>query len=216
MRPEKRRRKRLRKARKWGEMRDIWLTPTLHYERAKVRRGEKVREGFVLRRVSAFLDRDNLLWVDWPGTAWDGPSYPSPEDRRRFRRWFGKFLRWWVGYRQLEALLAASCKHDRMAENTLVYVVSEEQRKVLQSVFSVAHDEALIRQVLAEARKTYIHMSIGQAATAYVRMLAAWPVEEQTVGKIRRFRQWLGLRIFQPWYRLFNGSNNKNWQKVEQ
>ncbi|MEM0966615.1 MAG: hypothetical protein AAGJ81_10750 [Verrucomicrobiota bacterium] len=217
MRPEVVRKRRLQKARSEAARRDVWLTD-LHCSPAKVHwvlpdgtvRG-RVKNGHVLDAPSAFIDRHNRLWVDWPGAASDGASYPSPQAEGWWTRQIGKLLKKVVGDRLLEGVIAAAFKHDRMGRKTLVYWIEEEHRELLVTVFDPRHGQNVMREVISEAKKVYLNLSIVEAARIYAHMLAAWPVDE-TVSKIQTLRQKLGLIIFQPWYRLILGTGEGRWE----
>lgn len=181
-----------------------WLTP-LECSRCRVWRdglfGIIKKDGWELTGTLAYLDYRNHLWIQFAGYIWDGSSYPD-------------FIEPVIGSRNLHALLAASAHHDDMGPDTLLYVVRPEQYDYLRVI--LAHrNEALTLEGLNDLRQIRKNVSILEGAKTYRRMIRDWPDPEQSISRIRRLLQSLGLVLFQRKFRLLSGGSNEKWKKVE-
>jgi len=186
-----------------------WLTPTIkchHVDVYAPNRPERIKRGWELRSHLAYVDDHNRMWVCCPGYVWDGPSYPSAKTL------LGKFLRWSIGNRTKEGLLAASAIHDVANLHSRVYIVTESMIRNIKSF----NDDTILKAYIHSLEEQYIAISIKDAAELYVNMLANWPVIEETIGSIRRWKQYIGLRIFQPIYNALKlGPGEVGWHKVK-
>ena len=188
-----------------------WITPFIESQECKIRSSNamfpRTKQGWELTAPLIYCDKKYRLWVALPGYLWDGPSYPSSKTV------IGKFLKVLVGNRRKKGLLASSAHHDQMAQPSHVIQTNEKKLETLKkNIEKGTMDKYLSRQKYEE-----IDMSIREAAYLYTDMLTQWPVKEETIGNWKSFKQFIGLRLFQPWYRLFvSGPGKNNWVKVEE
>jgi len=186
-----------------------WLVDTIKCHHAKVFSAGKpnaVRNGWELRNTIVFLDYRYRLWVCEPGYVWDGPSYPSTDSI------LGKILKYTIGNRKKEGLLAASAMHDSMLPESFVY------QTTLMAVNDVreAIEANMITEYLAEMTKVSIKMGIPEAAMIYADMINHWPDRKETIGRYRSSKQFFGLLLFHPLCRaIARGTHGGAWEKAD-
>ena len=192
-----------------------WLTPYIKYEPCKIRRvGAKrkwfifsppTKDGFELKDNLAYWDGD-IMWVLHPGYLWDGSSYPSSKTV------LGKLLRQLVGNRMKFGLLASSAQHDQMyirsRELKMFYCSKEELPE-----WELAIKESRFEDFIKDKPKKPVYLTIRTAATKYRKMILAWPESNQSIAKRKARRQYVGLLLFQPIYKLINPTNVP-WERV--
>jgi hypothetical protein len=188
-----------------------WITPFIESQECKIRSVKpgfnRTKQGWELTAPLIYCDNKYRLWVALPGYLWDGPSYPSSKTA------LGKLLTVMVGNRRKKGLLAASAQHDQMAQLSHIIQTNENKLKTLKkNIENGTLDKYLSKQTYDE-----IEISIREAAYLYKDMLQQWPIKEETISNWKSFKQFLGLRLFQPWYRLFvTGPEKNDWVKVEE
>jgi len=187
-----------------------WITPDFKYSTCMIETefGNRYikKKGFELKSILIYCDHKYRLWVAEPGYLWDGPSYPSDENSV-----VGKVLKVLVGDRKKKGLLASSAHHDQMGDPSHIIQLNAAKLKKLK--LAILDDD--LQGFLEKQKITVISMGIRDAARVYRDMLRQWPDKSETVGYLRSFRQFMGLLIFQPWYRLlFTGPKGTTWRKV--
>lgn len=187
-----------------------WITTWIEADPCTIEAGTgkfyRQKKGWELKKTLVYCDKKYRLWVAKPGYIWDGPSYPSATS------WLGKILKKLVGDREKYGLLASSAHHDQMTNPSLVILSGPRKIKNLRTAFRENRLDAYI-----DNRKyAQIDLPISEAAELYKEMLAQWPNDNETIGPFKRFKQYIGLLIFHPWYKLFViGPGHSQWKKVE-
>lgn len=129
------------------------------------------------------------------GYVWDGPSYPDWAERI-------------IGRREKEALLLASALHDAFGPSYKLLIFGEDAEHIISGFGSIMSNEEvqsfLIEQWGVDGLK--VPISIIHGATIYRHVKADHPDPEQTIGWRKRWKQNLGLLMFQRVGRLFSGT----------
>jgi len=168
--------------------------------------GDRHKNGWELQNYLVYCDKEYRLWIASPGYLWDGPSYPSVK-----HGFLGKMLRWLIGNRKKEGLLAASAIHDMMVSPAQVIHIDPHELEEWQNI---ANREQLLNKIDSKDADL-INIGIVEAARIYYKMLEQWPYDLQTITQIKRIKQLVGLIIFQPFYRLLiTGPSKTIWKKV--
>jgi hypothetical protein len=187
-----------------------WLTDNCVATEVKIRRTtgrfRPVKNGWELVNHLVYCDPNYNVWVCSPGYLWDGPSYPSN------RTLVGKALKGLIGYRKKKGLLAASAHHDQMCTDGRPSLVYKTTPEGIQT-FKKALESNTIGSLLETMHTSEVYLNIPQAAELYKNMLRQWMVREETISGRQAIRQYVGLILFQPWYRLLTPTNTP-WEKV--
>ena len=153
-----------------------------------------------------YCDFKYRLWVCEPGYLWDGPSYPPANSS-----YLGKVLRFLVGDRKKKGLLASSAQHDQMVEKSRIIQLSKQRLWHLKQ--AVANNE--IQEFIDSKKFKEIDMDVHEAAHLYKDMLDQWPRKNESITRLQSFKQFLGLLLFQPWYKVFvTGPSLNHWEKI--
>jgi hypothetical protein len=156
------------------------------------------RDGYRLTKDLFYLDRYGRIHFLAKGYVWDGPSYPN-------------FLQRLLGRREKEALLIASAFHDAFSNNYRLLIWGEKAAHYLTAIkqsaqFQEDFEAILKRQFLTDYIEVKITISHG--ARLYNHIKADHPERGETISGRRRFRQHLGLLLFQRSARLLTGSGD--------
>ena len=164
------------------------------------------KDGWELNTFLVYVDYAYRAWILEPGYVWDGPSYPSDKTI------VGKLLKKLIGDRQKKGLLAASAVHDVLKPDSYAFQLNELMLPILVK----AIETDTLSEWLRIRERRIFDVSIPNAAILYRAMLNQWPLRGETIGRLQSFRQFIGLLIFQPWYRVFRaGPSSAGWIKVE-
>ncbi len=187
-----------------------WITPYIKAKPCRVRKkglDRAVKDGWELESYLIYHAEDDVMWVAEPGYVWDGSSYPS-----KYSGILGRILSRLVGDRKKEGLLAASAHHDQMYTDRPMFMYHCKVRDLHSWKWNYAH--GTMEEFLKSQPLTEIRLNIRSAAKLYKQMILDWPEEDQTIKHRKALKQYIGLILFQPWYRLIGGSHIE-WEKVE-
>jgi hypothetical protein len=188
-------------------MKGEWISLDFDAKPCKIKRGWRKKNGWELKSYLVYYDGSKFMWVAPPGYLWDGPSYPSDKSP------FGKILKKLVGDRKSKGLLASSAHHDQMRTNGSMLMYTCEPANVDLWREELKNSNKKIKKFLSNQPIDKVTLNIRKAAILYWCMLVQWPNENESVGFVKAFRQYLGLILFQPLYRLITPTNEP-WEKI--
>ena len=170
--------------------------------------GSRKKQGWKLRGYLIYCDHKYRLWIAEEGYLWDGPSYPSVDSGP-----MGRLLKWLVGDRKKRGLLASSAIHDKMVSPATIIQTNKDDMLDWQGIANI--DQLKSRMNAHEPE--LINISIPEAARIYYHMLKQWPNDDETITILKQIKQYIGLLIFQPLYRLFiTGPSKTIWKEIIQ